>query len=91
MVRNILVLSTAHITKDTDANMLNYAAWVQPTAYGWFITRDPEMDYRAPIEELGMPKDLAAVHAQAQYEDCDYILLDRDADVCPGLLTYKWE
>lgn len=83
-VRKVLVLSTAHLTKDT---CLGYKAWP-------FIAEYEEGCYfyvgSAPENYAEAPADLRLVLAFAKLHGCVEVKFDRDADQVSNLPVYDW-
>lgn len=95
MVMQMLDLSTAHITQET-------AKWIEEELklehstiiafpkdeYGWFI-HVPNYEEDAEYMEYP-PKDLLYLFGVAKGMHCEWICLDRDAQIDWTLPHYKW-
>lgn len=87
----IAVVSTAHLT-NAEARALETGLRPQATLgafeEGWFVSchsarlPDYEADQHWPA--------LEAVRAWAAAQECEYVMLDRDAEQVPGLPVYQW-
>lgn len=87
----IAVVSTAHLT-NAEARALENGLRPQATVAtfeeGWFVSchsaRQPgyEADPHWPA--------LEAVRAWAVEQECEYVMLDRDAEQAQGLPVYQW-
>lgn len=86
-VQKMLVLSTAHISRETALYLDNYQSiGYSKDEYGWFIPiTDVDTQYRN-----GWPDDLWAIRKFAIAHGCSWIMLDRDADTIDGLETWDW-
>lgn len=86
-VVNLLDISTAHITKETNAKLEaddeKGALYVVPHHYGYFI-------YVPDDEEPETPDDLKAIFKFAKDRDCGWVKLDCDAEKYDELPTYNW-
>ena len=85
---SILLMSTAHVTKDT-FEFLNGGPY--PISFvndEWFgkVIRIVEDDF----EDYDYPEDLMAIMKFANSHNCSYIRLDCDAPIYEGLPTYDW-
>ena len=91
-IRKTLVLSTAHITYETNRMLRETDAEEWPcvggpySAYGWFVY--------AHEENLGegkdrIPDELFAVMQFARAKGCDNVLLDEDAETVDELPTWE--
>ncbi len=80
-IRKFLDLSTAHVTKETARLLDAKLCYAVNTGTGWFIFVLPENPDVA---------DLAAVFDLARKSDCDYVLMDCDADVLEELPSWDW-
>jgi hypothetical protein len=98
-VVRMLVLSTAHVSKET-ADLLNERGsealftFYPKGDYGWMIPVQ-----RLQHEKTGaisvanperMPGDLVQVMVMALNERCEWVMFDCDADQIPGLPVYEW-
>lgn len=88
--RKFLILSTAHITKQTNEYLTktHVSRWPFPGGPygqdGWFF-------YAAPDNENEtIPADLFKVMEFARANGCFNVLLDCDGDTVEGLPTYDW-
>ena len=57
---------------------------VCPKSYGWIIL------YWENVYGKGIPACLQDIFRLADKENCNLVVLDRDADVLPSLPTYSW-
>ena len=86
------VLSTAHITKETNEYLQKIANTViegsplvfEKGAYGYYIPI-PNDDYG-----ITYPDDLQKLIDIANDFDCGLLCLDRDGEICDWLQTYDW-
>lgn len=92
-IRTVLVLSTAHVSKETRA-ILNQPNSKWPCAggpyddAGWFLYCNDENN---GVGVNRIPDDLFAVMIYARDEcGAEHILLDRDAPIEPALPTFEW-
>lgn len=93
-VNNMLTVSTAHIKPKTakwlerqweifDSSIIVFSKGV----YGWFVF----VDYQEPEEVYEeLPEDLTILFRMAVEYNCDWLCLDRDADIVPDLPVYEW-
>ena len=93
----MLVLSTAHIRRETDSNLDPFTDSVPGTfypklvggrdgeTYGWFIPIGPEIEWSHMVSD-----DLVAIRKLAEREGCTWIMLDRDGDTTLELPQYDW-
>jgi hypothetical protein len=91
-VRKFLDISTLHLTAETRARFDDGAFIAQtyphPDGLGWLMyVADPESE----DPDLPWPDDLKACLERARKLDCDYILLDCDAETDPELHQYPDE
>jgi hypothetical protein len=93
-IKKYLDLSTAHICRDT-ADWLSVLAddlranggdnrIIHDFTHGWFFS------VTAFDTHDGTPEDLKVVIGWAREQDCQYVMLDADAEVLPELPTYDW-
>lgn len=84
----VLILSTAHIKPQT-AKLINSKdfpiAVYEKKGYGWFISLDM-FDKESPQ----LPDDLNRIINYAIFIGCDWLCLDRDANVYNELPVYEW-
>lgn len=88
---SVLNISTAHIKPETgqalgdggpfDGPPFSYAAWMD---YGWIIRADDFSWLKAEFPDLYQVMKFALDH------NFDYVQLDADGRVYPGLPTYDW-
>lgn len=98
-IEKMLVLSTAHVTKET-AEWLDKIDWLNEGpagntygTYGWFTYAhdDNTCEPSAPHAPEGeYPADLWAVFQKARELGASYVLLDCDATEIDGLPEYDW-
>ena len=87
-----LDISTAHITKKTDEYLqrqienYNSPLIVYKKEYGYFICVPWELD----DIEMYIPSDLASCLGFARKHNCQWLILDCDAEVIDKLETYEW-
>lgn len=87
-----LDISTAHITKKTDEYLqkqignYNSPLIVYEKEYGYFICVPWELD----DIEMYIPSDLASCLGFARKHNCQWLILDCDAEVIDKLETYEW-
>lgn len=92
-VTKLLVLSTGHITKETNSllTIIDMSEWPCSGGpygdYGWFLYAHDE---NCDEGDQKIPDDLWAVMQFARKEGCNYILLDRDGDTTEELPIYDW-
>ena len=86
-ILNMLDLSTAHISKETNDKLerddVNGALYVIPHHYGYFV-------YVPDDEEPETPKDLHEIFNLARSKKCTWLKLDCDAVEYKELPTYDW-
>lgn len=93
MIRRFLDLSTAHVSEETGSwldrqtlpDLATYPHVHEMVGTGWFVWADPD-----PSPETQVPDDLRALFTYARSQNCDYILLDRDAETLDELPTFDW-
>jgi hypothetical protein len=98
-----VVLSTAHIEPVTSKLLLEHCEEnavdtlslivFQKSVYGFFIVvpdnpADPENT--DPIDLSELPKDLMGILEYAWENLCEWVMLDRDAEIIEELPTYDW-
>lgn len=90
-IDRMLVLSTAHISSETNEQLQNNQEEQFPLVvyekgdYGYLILV-PEHD-----EDLhGVPDDLKRVLEFAALHECEWVMLDCDANVITELPTFEW-
>lgn len=96
MIYKTMDISTGHITSYT-AEWLNRQMTVEFSAvivypkstYGWFISL-PEFGSEGSERIAKIPYDLLLVMAYARGKDCEWLVLDRDADENGDLPIYEW-
>ena len=86
-IDKVLVLSTAHVSKET-ATWLDVAAATEMHSvtrraggYGWFLSVHANRWHKL---------DLVAVRRLAVSHGCEWILFDRDAPAIVDLPTWSW-
>lgn len=93
-ITKMLTISTAHITKETallldictDGVVREISNPVYSKGdYGWFIYIGCN-DSDDPF----IPNDLRKCLKLAENNDCDWLCLDRDAEIVDGLDKYEW-
>ncbi len=101
-IRLMLNLSTAHLperiaARDDDPERLNSYDGViaYPTRHGWllWVPDDPAehaADYGDPADGDGVPAEVLAVQVYARSGDCDWVMLDADAERDPALPVWEW-
>lgn len=87
-IRNILELSTSHLTKDTAERMDNGHYCICRYDYGALVYVDPWQV--AHYKTTSWPKDLIVCIEYALLLNCDYILFDSDEEPIEDLPTYEW-
>lgn len=95
-ITKMITLSTAHISRET-ANKLDiktiYGVNFIPLpiynkdGYGWFICLS---SYLKMLDEIELPEDLKACCSLAKENDCEWLCLDCDGEIYPGIPTYDW-
>lgn len=86
-IRNILVLSTAHLTKgtaETMDGMVDITGYANPIAYGYFM-HIPHADHD---EEL--PEEVKAACRLARELGCTHLRYDCDGKTYSDLDAYDW-
>lgn len=89
-----LDISTAHITKETDEFLRrqvkndNSPLIVYEKECGYFVCV-PDEDDLDDIE-MYIPSDLASCLGFARKHNCQWLILDCDAEVIDKLETYEW-
>lgn len=99
-VRKFLDASTAHIKYKTTLWLdeqseiaCNYqggpgselpAIHIGKHSYGWFFFAEEE-------SSDDLPADIRALMVEARKRDCEYVMLDQDAEQIEGLQTYDWD
>ena len=86
-IHPLLVTSTAHVT-DEEAQILTDHGYSRDQ-FGWFFYVGNE-EYDALPEIVRKSRGLFAVILCARVNGCPYVLLDRDAEVLPGVPIYDW-
>ena len=92
----MLVLSTSHITAETDESFRLCTDDVPAIFYpklsphddeplGWIIPIETEIEWSHIVND-----DLVAIRKLAEREGCTWIMLDRDANVIEELPIYDW-
>ena len=89
-IERILVLSTAHITKETSellekeahSDLANYV--VHGYEYGWFVLVYKLQEVTRKIPDLGLCLKLA------KDNQCKWVRLDRDGPIIDNLPQYSW-
>jgi hypothetical protein len=83
----MLITSTAHITLEESKRLLELG--YRRDEYGFFLyvggVSDPALSEISVLSE-----GLSGVIDFARKNDCQYVLLDCDADALPGIATYEW-
>jgi len=87
-ILKMLDLSTAHVSKETaqmldDDRLSDFVVPYQKGDFGWFI-------WVPPVEHEGVPADLRAVLAYARTQQCDWVMLDCDAETIDNLPSFDW-
>lgn len=93
MIENMLVTSITSVSEET-ANLLDNAytsvlsgiVRYAKDEYGWFVFVPPS----PVIDELNLPDDLRRLLHYARDLQCDWVMLDRDAEAIDALPTYDW-
>jgi len=105
MIRKIYEANTCHITEQDDVLFQKTRnrdkleeEFVSPLrierhAYGWFVCLlicqdDPET--LKEFKALGFSNECIHLIEMAIYEKCDWLYLDRDAAVEPGIPLFDW-
>lgn len=91
-ILRVLDASTSHLPEDVCENLLSYQDVTAYDTNEGFLLYVPA-DIPAEIAEDDAepaPEPLLALWRYAEQHNCTYILLDRDADLVPGLPTYGW-
>lgn len=92
MIENMLVTSTASISRDTGQRLdlsdgtLSDVIRYDKQNYGWFVFVPPS----PVIDELNLPDDLRRLLHYARDLQCDWVMLDRDAVTIDALPIYDW-
>lgn len=93
----VLVMSTAHITEETDRQLAvaaveGSALIVRDADPGWVIYCDEAKDKRllADVRSEGFDPQLIELWRYAHSIGCSYLRLDPDAPVHEGFPTYEW-
>jgi len=95
-ITKMLVLSTNHVTQETDEMFsealrdgVSFPVGLYAKGhYGWFlnVSEDPHNVEEHPW----MTPDLYKVLRFARDQDCDWVMLDRDGDIIDELPSYAW-
>ena len=86
-----LDLSKAHITPETDEFLRKEAhkdfaeVIVYEKEYGYFVCVPPD-----GFDCYNIPDDLRNCIEFAKENDCNWIIIDRDAEIIDELKTYEW-
>ena len=56
--------------------------------YGWWIV--VPSDFGENLEDSEIPHDLQVALMLVKAHDCDWIMLDRDAEYAPELTVFNW-
>lgn len=92
-VRRFVVISTGHVTEETQKLLDGSPAAEWPCLggpygeYGWFFYVHDE---NSGVEADKIPDDLFALMTWAHQQRCDYLLLDCDGDTIEDLPHYDW-
>ena len=87
-----LDISTAHIKEETDVYLRrqvendNSPLIVYEKECGYFVC----VPYNLDIIEMHIPNDLASCLGFAQKHNCQWLVLDCDAEIIDELETYEW-
>lgn len=90
-VRKFLDASTAHLPQNICELLDSYDGVIayEHGEYGWLLWVPDDVDEHA-TDYLDIPDEVLVVQRFARNLDCDYVLLDRDADRVDGLPTWEW-
>ena len=81
-IAKMLVLSTAHVTRETAEWLNTETVGYRKGDYGWIIYTDADPDELAP--------ELVACLEFAKAQGCEWIMFDCDADKIDSLETFEW-
>lgn len=91
-ISNILECSTAHIKEETKKQfdeeqyfgLIVYEKKIDNESYGWFIPLTDNW------REKSLPDEVTALFDYAEKHGCQWVMLDRDADIIFDLPFYYW-
>lgn len=90
----MLVLSTGHVTKETNDRFTNGEAGVTfyPKAYpdGELVGFILPLVKGYPWDRENVPAELHAIRAMAEEAGCTWIMFDRDGEIVEALPSYDW-
>ena len=93
-IERVLTVSTAHISAETDEKLCNGdmdeagMSVYEKGEFGWFLFVDPVVECFWYKEKI--PEDLMSCIRLAQANHCEWLCLDRDAEILSELPTYEW-
>lgn len=92
----MLDLSTSHLTEDLALALNKFPGVIaDERTFGWLLWVPEDIDeqvaeYEAQDPEHTIPEVIVNIWRYAKRHDCQYVLLDQDADVDPDLPSYAW-
>lgn len=99
-IQKMLVVSTAHISKDDNFILSTFGDAGGPTClvvdqypYGyivWVGSYSSDEDYPVQIVNEGMSKEFIALMELAEQLDCEYLKVDADGPIYDDLPTFEW-
>jgi len=90
-IRTFLDISSAHVTEsvmDSISTLDDVIA--DPTPFGAWVWVPGDSDIRIREEEDRTPQCVIDIWRYARSLGCDYVHLDRDAEIHEQLPTYSW-
>jgi hypothetical protein len=93
-ILRVLDASTANLSNESCRDLNSFEdVTAFETIYGWLLYVPAEIPDGPPEDDEDnefAPADVIALWKYADRHDCQYILLDQDADPVPGLPLYTW-
>jgi hypothetical protein len=101
-VEKMMCLSTGHITEETAKAFATLEdlspppAWLQRLIvylhgeYGWLLCIGGDAVDHIDLVNDGVPEELYGVMKHAHAHDCEWLLLDQDADLIDELPHFDW-
>lgn len=93
-IKKVLVLSTAHITKEVNETMLaggEIGVVYDNVPYGYFMYIPSDLkEWALDRNNIPVPKCILDIISKVKELECDWCKLDCDGEVISGLTTYKW-
>jgi len=91
MIKKILEINGGHISKETSNILSSEPEFVnliiQELDYGWMLSECEDTN----LDADNIPDDLKDIMLKARQLECDYVILDADAECFDGLAVYNWD